>query len=286
MSQDIQSKVLIVKPTISQVGKSRTDKEITSEVHEQHSMDASAGQYVKKLWPEQYLKGFTKIVGEAYRFHKRNTVVSQFGDLLPTIRFEQYKEKMDAFIASFDQEAEDFCARYDEIIAKAREIHNGTFKLEFYPAKEAVRNEFSFTIFTAPVPRVKDLAVSYLDDERISQIRQEIESSVTNAGREASRQVMQRVLECVSHICVKLSEPEAVFRNSLIDNLKEVLKIAPALNISDDPTVSQLIAECSTKLVKDPDLLRNNNFQRSTTALFAKQISDSFGKMGGRKLAA
>ena len=283
---DIQSKVLIVKPVVRMVGKTKTDKEITSDIHSTHAMDDEAGQYVKKLYPMEFIAPFTKIIGGANRFHLRNTILSQFGYLIPTIRFEQYKAEMQKYIQQFDDAADDFCQHYDTIIEKARVIHNGTFREEFYPHKDSVRSCFSYSLFTSMVPRVGDLAVSYLDEERIEQIRQEIVSNVDKAGKMASQQVIARVLEKVDHIVQKLSEPEAVFRNSLIDNLREILVIAPSLNIADDPKVSQLIAECNSKLVKDPDVLRNNEFQRNTTAILARQISNTFGGMGARKLAA
>lgn len=283
---DIQSKVLIVRPSISQVGKSKTDKEITAEVHNQHGVEDESGQYVKKLWPKEFIAPFTKIVGEASRYHKRHTVVSQFGDLIPTVQFERYREAMDAYIQQFNDAADDFAANYDAIIERARQIHNGTFKEEFYPIREKIREEFSFTLFTAPVPRTTDLSVSYIDEERIVALRAEIEQSVSNAGKMASAQVIKRILECVNRIAVTLGDQDAIFRNSMIDNLKEMLNLAPALNIADDPAVTQLIHECATKLVKDPDSLRNSSFQRKTTAVLASQIAETFGKMGGRKLAA
>lgn len=288
MPTDIQSKVLIVKPTICQVGKSKIDKKLSQEVKDNHAMGDESGQWTTKLWPPASLMPFTKIVGEAKKLHDRNTVVSQFGDLLPTIRFEEYRFAMDRFIERFDAAADHFSdpSVYAATIEEARRIQNGEFRLENYPYPDQIRSKFKFTLFTAPMPRAKDLTISYLDDARIDEIRVEIERNVVAAGNQASEQVMQRVLECVHRIADKLAEPDAIFRDSLIDNLRDVLSIAPALNIASDPSIVALIQECSTKLVKDPDTLRVNSFSRESTAMHARQIASNFGNMGGRKLAA
>jgi hypothetical protein len=283
---DIQSKILIVKPTIRKVGQSKTDEDLTEEVHGNHAMDSTAGAYVKKLWPKQFIAPFTKIAGEFRRFHKRNSVVSRFGDLVPTVRFEDYNQRALEYAERFNAAADDFCANYDAIIEEAKRIHNGAFRADFYPTKDSIRSEFSFTLLTSPVPRIDDIAVNYLCEERVEQIRQELSATVDEAAKAATQQVIARLLECVRNIASKLSDPEAIFRDSLIENLRSMLAIAPALNIADDPTVIQLMSECNEKLLRDPTVIRGSTFQREITANYANQIAASFGNVGGRKIAA
>lgn len=286
---DIQSRVLIVKPSVTMVGKSKTDKKLTDEVKDNHDLGKEAGQWVTKLWPPSFIQPFTKLCSEAINaensFHKRHTVISQFGYLLPTSRFEEYRAYFDRFEARFNQLADDFANRYPEILEKARIIHNGEFREENYPLQSEIRNRFSFTLFTAPVPRTTDLAVSYLDDARIDQIRADIERNVNHAARQASEQVMARVLDCVHRIAAKLSDPDAIFRDTLIGNLRDILIIAPELNIANNPRITDLIGHCQA-LLRDPETLRHNKFTRQTTAAAARNIADSFGAMGARKLAA
>lgn len=286
---DIQSRVLIVKPSVTMVGKSKTDKKLTDEVKDNHDLGKEAGQWVTKLWPPSVINPFTKLCSEAINaensFHKRHTVISQFGYLLPTSRFEEYRAYFDRFEARFNALADDFANRYPEILEKARIIHNGEFREEHYPLQSEIRSKFSFTLFTAPVPRTTDLAVSYLDDARIDQIRADIERNVHQAARQASEQVMARVLDCVHRIASKLSDPDAIFRDTLIGNLRDILIIAPELNIANNPRITDLIGHCQA-LLRDPETLRHNKFTRQTTAAAARNIADSFGAMGARKLAA
>ena len=283
---EIQSKVLIVKPKISMLGNTGTDEEITEDVHDREHMDTHAGRYVKNLYPAAYLRPIQKIAREARRFHKTQTVCSSFGDILPTILFTAYQTRVNAFIDLFNDAAQVFHDQYDDIMAEARRIHNGQFKAEFYPEKEHVREQFRFTLFTAPMPRSSDVVLDYLAEEKLIELRSQLEGEATRAGVMAGQQVMGRVLSRVAKICETLTDPEAVFRDSLIDNLREVLDIAPALNIAGNPDVTRLITECREKLLKAPDTLREASAVRELTAAHAKNIALRFGQMGGRKLAA
>ena len=283
---DIQSKVLVVKPTISMPGNSRTDEELTTEIHDRERMDQKAGRYVKQLYPPEYLKPIQNVAREARRFHNERTVVSSFGSLLPTVRFEEYRERMESFIHRFNLTALEFKDLYPQIMDEARRIHNGHFKPELYPAHPNVLEMFGFTLFTAPLPRARDVMVDYLAEDRMLEIRASLEADVARAGVAAGEQIMSRVLACVHKITDRLSEPEAVFRDTLIDNLREVLEIAPALNIASSATVANLIAECRVKLLQSPETLRQSPDMRALTAEHAKNIALRFGQMGGRKLAA
>jgi len=136
------------------------------------------------------------------------------------------------------------------------------------------------------MPRSRDVVVDYLCEEKLIELRQQLDGEVQRAGQVAGQQVMARVLSCVDRICERLADPDAVFRDSLIDNLREVLEIAPALNIAGDPAVSRLVTECRDKLLKAPDTLREVAAVRHLTAEHARNISLRFGNMGGRRLAA
>jgi hypothetical protein len=283
---DIQSKVLIVRPSISMPGNSRTDEALTDEVHVNHHMDDKAGRYVKQLYPSNSLKPLTKIAGEARRYHKQNTVTCSFGDLLPTVRFENYKQVIDGYTRQFHAEADRFQANFDSIMAEARRIHQGTFKPEFYPTRETVREEFKFSLFTAPLPRSNDLVVQYMAEDRLAELRASLDQEVQRAGRDAGRQVMARVLARVQKICDTLANPDAIFRDSLIENLRDMVQLAPALNIADDPSISAVVRECADKLLKAPETLRQVPAVRALTAEHAKNIALRFGQMGARRLAA
>ncbi len=282
----LQSKVLIVKPTIHKIGQSRTDDEITSEIHREHQMADEAGRYTKALWPPGVMLPISSIEGAVRRYHKGRTILTGFGRLIPTVHFEDYETRIREFIGQFNDAADAFVDNFETTLAQCRRIQGETFNYEHYPMRHEVREQFSFTLFQAPVPRSSDLAVDYLCAERIAEMRSQIDRDVERAGRDAANQVMARVLARVDTIIQKLSDPEANFHDSLIQNLRHVLEIAPALNIGGDYEVTRLIEACQQGLLVAPEELRESALKRRLTNNAAKAIARTFGAMGARKLAA
>jgi hypothetical protein len=79
---------------------------------------------------------------------------------------------------------------------------------------------------------------------------------------------------------------DPTIHDKLIENLREVLDLAPGLNLGNDPEVNALVRTCRQKLLAAPDALRDSALQRRMVAAAAKNITNTFGQMGGRKLAA
>ena len=71
-----------------------------------------------------------------------------------------------------------------------------------------------------------------------------------------------------------------------MENLREVLDLAPQLNLANDPSINQIVALCRQKLLVAPDVLRESALQRRIVGGSAKNILTNFGGAGQRKLAA
>jgi hypothetical protein len=97
---------------------------------------------------------------------------------------------------------------------------------------------------------------------------------------------MERVLTQVAHITDVLTRPSTKIYDSLIENLAELLKLVPAFNLTNDPTLASLVQRCQSDLLVAPDILRESAVNRNIIANKGKIIADTFGGLGNRKLAA
>jgi hypothetical protein len=291
MIDTIASKVLVVKPTISMVGKSVTDETLTNEVQSEHSIGRDGGSWVKKLYPSKHgkpspLAAIQSIVTQARKFHGMQTLRSSFGDLLPSIAYSEYTARMEEFRTKFDDEADYFALRFPQIIADCAEVLNGTFDRKNYPSEHNVRARFSFTLATSPLPRSSDVLVQYLGQEQTAAVQANLAHQVEAAAQNGVKQAMERVLVQVNHITDILTRPSTKIYDSLIENLDELLKLVPAFNLTNDPTLSSLVARCKADLLVAPDTLRESAVNRHIVSQRATSIANDFGGMGQRKLAA
>jgi acetate kinase len=130
-----------------------------------------------------------------------------------------------------------------------------------------------------PVPTA-DFRVSIASDE-LRRIQQDVEQRVQQSARVAMQDVWQRLHDRVAHMADKLSDPKAIFRDSLVENAREICAILPRLNFTDDPDLERMRQEVEATLLKHPDALRNDPVLRQDTATQAKRIMDAMGAFMG-----
>jgi hypothetical protein len=96
------------------------------------------------------------------------------------------------------------------------------------------------------------------------------------------RDVWQRLFDKVQHIAAKCSDPSAIFRDTMIENAREICEVLPRLNFMDDPQLEALRLEVESQLLVHPDRLRTDPVLRSDTAAKAREIMDKMNSiMGG-----
>jgi hypothetical protein len=131
-----------------------------------------------------------------------------------------------------------------------------------------------------PVPS-SDFRVSIASEE-LTRIQQDVERRVRDAEQAALKEVWTRLFERVKHMAEKLADPKAIFRDSMVDNAREICALLPRLNFNDDPQLEAMRQEVESKLIKHPEALRNDPDLRRDTAAEAKVIMDKMSVfMGG-----
>ena len=113
-----------------------------------------------------------------------------------------------------------------------------------------------------------DIASSELENIR-KQVGEKVESSIENAMREA----WQRLYDKVQHIADKLSDNKNIFRDTMIDNLKELCDILKRMNITDDVNLENIRQQVDTKLANNnPESLRLDLDLRRQKAIESREI--------------
>jgi hypothetical protein len=94
--------------------------------------------------------------------------------------------------------------------------------------------------------------------------------------------VWQRLYDRLQKTYEKLVQPDAIFRDSLIENITEICEILPRLNINDDTDLEQMRQDVLNKVAAfSPDTLRQDKTLRSDTASETKAIMDKMAAFMG-----
>ena len=209
-------------------------------------------------------------------------------NLLACDLYEKVMEKEREKKIDFEAKVREFINNYQSYISDARMRLNGLFNQDDYPSISEITKKFAWDIDFYPVPAGNNLKVE-LSQVDIDTISKDIESKNEIALSNAMKSVWLRVFDAVKSLSDKMKETRIdkqgddvspIFRDSLIENIKELVNLLPSLNITDDPALEQARIELESDLTGiDPDELRESKETRKEISEKADAILNNIGKL-------
>ena len=271
----LQEKAILIDLNLSMWTARKYDKKVSDEVADKHGTSSDVGRYNKATIDRNGIKPIQKVANEARTFHYENTLpwFDGGGRILPTTNYFEYMKKMRELKDSFESAVVTFTKEYDGYVKTAKERLKDMFNSDDYPNGD-IADRFSFSVQALPIPASKDFRVNISSDE-IKKIKEEVEGRLKTVQEEAVKDLWSRMYKVVNHMSEILSSRTAKFKNSLIGNLDELVKLLPKLNITNDPNLETIRKEIEKSLTKyNPDNLRVDKKERKKAAKSAKDIMD------------
>lgn len=273
---------VLVRLNISIFPNTRTDLAITEEVKLRKALGGGAGKWQKHKLPVESLNPIRTFAGAVRKFHYDHTCVFEDGSrLLSAAARPKYDVQMEQFRAEFFNLVDAFGAEYPNWIDMAKIMHAATFEPSDYPSWGLCRTMFNLTREYCPVPK----------PEHFNKDMQQLYGAGLEALTEqkiavAVQDNWDRLLKPVQAMAERLSSKDAVFRDSLVENVKEITALIPALNLTDDPKLKEAAVLIEKQLASlNPEVLRDSKVDRKSAAEAAQAIVARFGAIGQRKLA-
>jgi hypothetical protein len=273
MSIKITEKAMLVTLKIGQYTGKKQDKKAEQTIDNTFQTH-DAGTYRKFVIGKGHLDEITKLTNEIRTYHYTNTLpwTDEGKRLLPCDNYQAYTDQIRRYKTLFNEKADSFKAIYPDLIKEAQSKLNGLFNPQDYADPNTIREKFYMELTFDPIPEEGDIRVNIQQDE-LDQLNKDLETRKNNAIAQAMKDLYLRLHDCIKHAQERLSDPKAIFRDSLIDNIIDLVKILPALNVTNDPTLDKLREEVSEKLTKyQPDTLREYPTARQETANNASEI--------------
>lgn len=268
----LSHKAVLMRLSIGMPGEHRQDNQVTAEVKSEKHLGDKSGKWVKSLYPTEALAPIKKLCGEAARYHDALTLPFDRGTgILPAALIVEYGDKMRAFKGQIEHLVEShFLAKRDDWIAWARTQHNGSFDLSLYPEVAQLREKFYFKTEPIPVPdsaHFENTVSSLLGMDCAS-----VDARVEDAAKEAQQELLRRMIAPVANMVKVLSSDKPRIFDTLVSNVDEICRLAPALNLSGDPKIDEFCAEMKRLTTFKADDLRENATARKATAVKAEEM--------------
>ena len=279
----LSEKAMLVSLNISQWTARKKDVSVTREVAAQYGADEKAGTYSKALIAKEHLEAIAKAATDARSYHYKMTLpwMDNGARILPSAHFDQYSQEMRNYRSEFEARVNRFLDNYPQFVDQARYSLNGLFKEEDYPDLGKMYGKFKFETDILPLPDASDFRVQIQADD-LAAIKRSTQARLEAAQAQANRDIYARLAEYVGRMAERLSGEKNVFRDTLVENLQELVDLIPGLNITGDAKIEELRQEVAEKLTKhSPQMLREHKPARRETAKAAQEIMDKMGAYFG-----
>jgi len=161
---------------------------------------------------------------------------------------------------------------------RARIALNGLYSAKDYPSVESLKTRYAFGWRILPIPAAGDFRVS-LNNAEEAAIRAQIEADMQASLSDATGDLYARLKKAVDAVAERLGSPNAIFRDTLIQNVSDLVDLIPKLNLNNDATLEELRIEVKGALAGlDAQALRDDKAHREDVAAKADAIA---AKLGG-----
>ncbi len=302
-------------------GQHRKDKKTTAEVKDSKGLGNNSGSWITDLWPEGAMDGIKKKQGEARRYHDSVTfpfgcrndddestpAIGGMG-LLPAVLLPEYGAKVRQFRGEMEKLVADFLQDPGQWVDWARKEHNGTFNPANYPGCDTDGNggvtfddaKFravmgkKFYLRTEPLPVPDKEQFTDTVSQLLGSDADSVDLRIRDASAEASRELMRRMTQPVMHMAHRLSgspcpcreckgekSKSGAFKDTLVTNIGDIVKLGPSMNIMGDPEIDTFLADMEKLTKYVPETLRKDDSVRSQAAAAAMATLE---RLSGYKL--
>lgn len=280
---NIHSHAMLVNLSISVWTARKLDRKASAEIKASHGLQTDSGAYYKSLVEGGDLAEIKNLAGQIRAEHYRRTLpwLDDGPRVLSNLGYLEYMQVMRNYTDKFDALVERFMQSYPLLRQEAQRLLGTLFDDEDYPTLVQLHHKFALGLSVMPIPAGADFRCD-IGDAEVRRIRAEIEDATNVAIQQSLRDAFDRVVKIADHYIDRLADAETVFRDSLVENARDLASLLPTLNFTNDPKLSAVYQALNEKLCKfDPDTLRADPLARKETYQAAvamrKDLMDFFG---------
>ena len=269
---NLSEKAMLVHLRISMSLFHIKDSRVSAEIKQTKNADFDSGNWWTYLIPKKELDGIVRAAGKCRAVVESMTLPwNDSGDrILPSELYFDFTQKLRKATDEYDSEIEKFISRYPEILERSQKRLGKLVDSARFPTIVDVKSKFGHYVDIFPLPNTQDFRASLSNDD-VKNIKENMESSINAKIGNAMASIWQELAELVGKIESTLSEPDRIFRNTLISNLTDFCHLIPKLNIVQSDKLENVRKELVDKLANiHPETLRDNPDVRKKAAKDAK----------------
>lgn len=281
----LSERAVLANLTISRWGARRFDDGVADEVLKEKKAEKDVGLFTKRLLNKAAMAKLRQVSDQARIYHNRHTQpwLDDGVRILATTMFLDYSAEMSKYKNAFDAAVNEFVSQYPKYIEEAKKELGDLFDEHDYPKASDIKRRFAWHLHILPCPNSEDFRVD-LADEQMEAIKRDLDATLESQVKSALKDTARRLAEMIGHMAEKLKEYKPAnkksgakatnqFRDSLVDNIRELAELLPSFNLDDDPDFEKLTKRIKEELCQhDAAVLREDDAVRKEVRASAEEI--------------
>ena len=283
----LTEKAVLVALNVGGWNARKRDDEASSVVHEHYHAEKDSGNYNKCLIDvkNEHWVAITRARTALREYHYSHTLpwVLKGSQLLAAAGYLDYNEGVRIRINAYTKAFTAFVEQaYDNLKADAKKKRNGMYREDDYPTKSDLRRKYYAEVAFLPVPDKGHVVVD-LQNKEVERIQRDTEMMIAQAVEQAQLELWRRLYDPVAKMAASLNDPTTRFHDTLVSNVRDIVALAPSMNLAEDEKLSALVSEVKKQLTKaSPDTLRTDPDvrveQAKKASVLAKKMSSLMPK--------
>lgn len=193
------------------------------------------------------------------------------GRLLPNTLFVEYTTVMAQKKQQMQDALAKFIPAYPQLVEEAKKKLGKRFDAREYPNASSIASHFDLSFDFQPIPKGDDF--KGLPQAQLDALAVKINENTRIMAENAMQEVWMRLYDVVSRMAERLSSPDKLFHNTLVQNVRDTARLLAHLNVTHDAKVEALRKKVEKHLCQhDPKVLRENPVIRAQVAAHAQSI--------------
>lgn len=290
LSESIRSTALLADLTLNLWGAEKTDRVLTEQMREDAGAVGNVGRVIKNLLAgaDTSLRATRAAYHQARAQHYALTlpwVANPHAErntgprLLPNMLFQRYLEAMSKAKRTAEIQRDSFLYEYPSLILQAQANLAGLANPSDYPSVDEVRACFNIAFDFEPIPTGQ--AFKGLPEHFLNKLSASLERKHTRMLEGSQRAMWEAVRSRVGHMVDRLSDQDAPFKAATVENVRELLSLLPAWDMTGDPRAAEVVQDINQMLHGvDARDLRKDAFARQDVAKQARAVTDKLSQWG------
>lgn len=289
----LTEKAMIANLSISLWQGYRLDKAASAEITAAKGANSDAARVNKHLVAKEALAPIVTAAGAVRtHFYEKTLPWRDNGDrILSRKLYMSFIETHEGLVREFRDAVEHFLdVVYPSAVEQAEFRMGELFNRDDYPSASELRRRFAINLDIDAVTTANDFRVA-IDADHVERVKAGMTAAAEARIAQAQADIWSRIGSAVGYFQQRMADPKAVFRDSTVDNVHDLLDLIPGLNVLDDPNIEAIRALIAEKLgAADAKEIRKHPDVREELAADAQAVLDkmsSFARaFGGADLKA